>query len=107
MTQAPLQFENRAPIAASADPWTSKAAGRQLTKSGRRDSQKGMVLECLRKYPLGVTSAELALFESLNRYLVARRLPDLERDGYVQRLEAARCTVSGKFAVCWRVRRHE
>jgi len=82
MTELPL-FE-AAHLARATDPPSSKRAARRLTTSGRHKSQKARVLRALRDYP-GLTSKELALAMGEDRYMVARRLPDLERDGKVEK----------------------
>lgn len=95
-------FDNRQQIHANADPATSKLAGDALTASGARDNQKAAVLKALRDLKMdGVTSNELAHFSGLDRYVCARRLPDLERDGLVERLCAAQCHITGKWATQW------
>jgi hypothetical protein len=48
-----------------------------------------------------VTSAELASTGGLDRYMVARRLPDLNRDGLVSRGQARRCAITGRWAITW------
>ena len=97
----PSLFDNREPLAANRDPITSHLAASQLTQSGARGKQKQRVLEALRSYP-GRTSAELALAAALDRYLVARRLPDLRSDGLAQQGAIRQCGVTGKQAVTWR-----
>ncbi len=99
----PGLFDNREPIAANVDPITSHIAAQQITQSGARDSQKRKVLDALRKYP-NKTSAELALAAAMDRYLVAKRLPDLMHDGLVEQGSIRTCRISGRPAVTWRVK---
>lgn len=105
MTQASLfdapTFANRAPIAANVDPISSHLAAAEITRSGLRGAQKQKVLAALRNAP-GRTSAELAALAGLERYLVARRLPDLMHDGLVKQAEIRNCRVTGRRAVTWR-----
>lgn len=94
-------FPHRQRIAANADPATSHAAAHELTKSGKRATQKATVLRALEIRPWS-TSAELARVAKLDRHMVARRLPDLEADGLVVRQPVRNCNVTGKLATTWR-----
>jgi response regulator of citrate/malate metabolism len=93
-----------APLAASADPISSHLAAAEVTASGRRDSQKREILEALRAESAPVTSMELARAAGIDRYTVARRLPDLERDRLVERGQLRDCRVSGRPCVTWRIK---
>jgi hypothetical protein len=101
-------FENRAPIARNADPATSVLAGEAITENGTRDSQKHKILAFLKQQTVALTSSEIAvqggwLPTERWRFIVARRLPDLKRDGYVVRGPARRCDVTGYQCLTWRV----
>lgn len=104
MTQADL-FENRQQIHAAADPVTSKLAAEEHTRSGRRSSDKTKVYDFLGLCKAPVTSAELAAAYELDRYMVARRLPDLAADRCVERCGIRTCSVGGRPAVVWRVKK--
>jgi hypothetical protein len=93
-------FANSEPIARTSDPVTSAIAAKEITASGLRDSQKAAVLAWLGRAPR-CTSAELARLSGMDRHLVARRLPDLEADGFVRKNGARACSVSGRLAVLW------
>lgn len=82
------------------DPATSRLAASETVESGRLGVQKAAVLAALREHT-GSTSAELAQRSGLDRYLVARRLPDLRRDGLVVAGQARHCMASGRLAVTW------
>lgn len=99
----PSLFDNREPIAANLDPITSHIAADSITRSGVRGNQKRKVLDALERYP-GRTSAELALAMAADRYMVAKRLPDLLHDGLVEQGAIRACRVSGRPAVTWRVK---
>lgn len=90
----------RTPAARSTDPGTSHAAAESVTKSGVRAHQQRQVLAALREWP-GCTSAELAQRANIDRYAVARRLPELVPTFAVQG-PARRCAISGRPAVTWR-----
>ncbi len=108
MTAAPKEqlglFGNRAPLAAARDPLSSHLAAAELIASGRRDSQKREILEWLRRQSQPVTSMEAAHAMGLDRYIVARRLPDLAHDGLVERGPMRECAVSLRQAITWRAR---
>ena len=101
--QATFDFRPVSPVAANADPDTSHAAARQVTKDGTRKRQALAVLAAVQRWP-SRTSAELARMAGLDRHLVARRLPELAdaRNGaLVDRGVARRCNVTGKLALTW------
>lgn len=88
------------PASRATDPATSRAAERAITQSGARQTQADLVLNLVREYPHR-TSAELAHLCDLDRWQVARRLPDLEANGLVVKGKARRCAVSQKASVVW------
>ena len=91
----------RSPIARKSDPESSHLAANEITKSGLRDSQKEIVLVAVKKY-IGATSAEIAARFGFDRYMVAKRLPELEEDGLVHKgNESRKCNISGRKAVTW------
>lgn len=93
-----------APLAAAADPVSSHLAATEVINSGRRAAQKLELLEWLQAQPAPLTSAEIAAASGMDRHMVARRLPDLERDRAVQRGPIRTCSASGRQAVTWRAR---
>ena len=80
-TWAPGQ---RPPRARTTDPLSSHAAADRMEASGRMGAQMAAVLVLIERFP-GSTSRELAEQGGLDRHAVARRCPDLERRGLVQR----------------------
>jgi len=94
------------PLAHSMDPLSSFLAGEKHHRSGRWDSQKAAVLKALRQND-GSTSAELARVMDVNRYVCARRLPDLERAGLVQKRPPRQCKVTRSLCVVWHVVKSE
>lgn len=84
MKQHPLDFE---PRARATDPSSSHAAADELERSGRADRQLDQVQRLVRRYP-GRTSKMLATMGRVDRYMVARRLSELERQGRVRRRDA-------------------
>lgn len=90
-------------LARGTDPESSHQAGDHLTDSGLRAVQKHQSLQAVKQFP-GKTSRELAALIGGNtetRYILARRLADLEHDGKVRKGPARACTVSGHQAVTW------
>lgn len=72
------------PAARAYDPPTSHEAAEYHTASGRRASEQQQVLRAMIAHgQRGVTSDELAQRASLDRYMVARRLPELRSAGHV------------------------
>lgn len=100
MRQLELAPRPRNAIARWHDPETSHDAAQAITASGRRDAQAQAVLGAVLAYP-GSTSAELAQLRGLDRYVCARRLPELERLGRVRKGVALKCTLTGRSAVTW------
>ena len=88
------------PLSRNRDPVTSFKAADKLAKSGKYLTQKEAVLEALRRNN-GATSAELAAYMGVDRYLTARRLPDLERDALVTKGLERECKVTEDACVTW------
>lgn len=96
-------------VARTSDPPTSAAAEDHVNATGVRAQQAQAVLEWVRCRP-GLTSRELAFAScydgpghEMDRYVFARRLPDLETLGRVRKAAARTCTISGRRAVTWEV----
>ena len=98
----PARVPDRAPLARSSDPLSSHLAAENFTRSGRRANQKRELLAWLRGQSMALTSAEIARDSGMDRHGVARRLPDLERDGTVVRCGMRECGVNGGPALTWR-----
>lgn len=88
-------------MARATDPQTSHAAAQRVLESGRWRSQRDAFTLLVRSLP-GLTSAELARASGRwDRYVAARRLPELEADGVIRRGDARKCTAHGTDAVTW------
>jgi len=87
-------------LARNTDPATSHEAARYVTQSGTRKSQKDLVLDFVRRNPLR-TYKEIAKGLDICPFAVARRLPDLERDGLVIK-QGVRVIKIGKNCTLWR-----
>lgn len=89
----------RVPVAAKSDPGTSHEAAQAITRSGRREGQLMGVLALIKKHPLS-TSLELSRY-GFDRYVTARRLPELAKAGLVMRRKVRECTVGKRPATTW------
>jgi hypothetical protein len=90
----------RNPISRRGDPSTSFEAEETITRNGTRDSQAAKVLNIVRLQP-GATSAELAYAWMIDRYIVARRLPELEFLGLVKKGPPKVCRMTKHRALTW------
>lgn len=97
MNQTAMHFP---PASHRNDPATSRQAEAAITESGGRQTQADIVLSIVREHG-GLTSAELTQFCDLDRWQIARRLPDLEANELVTKGNARRCTVTNKASVVW------
>ena len=93
------------PLARNTDPITSDIAAEKLVASGKHNFQKTQTYNALKRYKQrkdeNPTSAELAYFSGLDRYMVARRLPDLQKNGLVRKVDRRVCSVTTNPAVTW------
>jgi hypothetical protein len=99
--QAGMTAQLEFPLARKTDPHTSHEAAHALVESGAHQRQVDQVLAALTQYP-NRTSAELAAEAGFDRYMVARRLSDLEKRNKASKHPARICTVSKRRAVVWR-----
>jgi len=88
------------PIARRTDPLSSDDAAREMERTGRRASQSEALLEMVKRHPRR-TSLELSRLSRLDRYIVSRRLPELERRGLIRRGLIRDCTVNGRPMLTW------
>ena len=73
-------------MARSSDGAGSHLAADEMQSTGRAKAQRIAVLAALRRFP-GSTSRQLAQLADLDRYVTARRLPELEVERYVRRIQ--------------------
>lgn len=88
------------PIARRTDPESSHLAAEHVTRSGARAHQQAQAIAAVRAYP-GMTSFELAMRTDLDRYMLARRLPEVVCAGLVRKGDSKRCSVTGRLALTW------
>lgn len=79
---------------------TSLEAAEELVKVGDHARQMLAVQAALAARP-GLTSLQLAAASGIDRYIVARRLPDLARMGRARKGETVRDPETGRSAVTW------
>ena len=70
--------------ARTTDNEASHVAAEQVESSGVADRQRDQCLVAVRNWP-GRTSKELARLSGLERHMLGRRLPELERRGEIRR----------------------
>ncbi len=88
------------PIARNADPDTSHLAAEFMNRTGKRATQQRQIFQGVRNYP-DHTSAELAKLITLDRYVVARRLPELRDAKLVVNGASRKCRATGRQAMIW------
>lgn len=104
------------PAARASDPQSSHEAAAVHTATGKRAAQQARALEAVRAFPER-TSAEIASRAGLDRYELARRLPEIRTAGFVENVPdesqpkdatgqfpplLRKCNVTGKRAMLWR-----
>ena len=98
---AQLDLLSDSPIARRRDPETSHEAAEHVMKTGMRGRQQREVFALVNAYP-GHTSAELAAKSNLDRWTVARRLPELRAAWLVKNgIESRMCSVTGRSGLTW------
>ena len=75
------------PASRASDPPTSREAEKEITKSGKRETQAQHCLRVVRSHP-GLTAGELGLATGLGHIPAQRRLSDLKNVGAVRQGEA-------------------
>lgn len=88
------------PAARRTDPISSHLAAAQHTASGARSHQQDMAASAVRQFPAR-TSFELAMATGIDRYMLARRLPECALAGRVARGPMRHCSVTGRMAMEW------
>lgn len=86
--------------ARSTDPSTSHEAAIRMVASGKQRAQQARTEEAVKRYP-GQSSLHLAALTGLDRHMIARRLPELEKEGRVWRGPKAPCPSGTGSACTW------
>lgn len=87
-------------LARSTDISTSHEAAAHVVSSGLQAIQQDRTAAAVKLHP-GLTSMELAKATGNDRYMLARRLPELMENGRVWRGPKKPCPVSGRSACTW------
>lgn len=83
------------------DPSSSHEAAEHVVSSGLQAQQHSLAASAVHKHP-GLTSLELARATGLDRFMLARRLPELQRNGLIVRGMVRKCSASnGRSGVTW------
>ena len=92
------------PRARTTDARSSHEAAALVERTGTAKAQAQRVYTALLRYP-NSTSMELSRSARIERYVVARRLPELAAAGRVERIEptenTAPCAISNKRVIRW------
>ena len=83
------------PMARASDHDSSHIAADKLESSGKAQVQRELVLRLVQRWP-GMSSGQLARLGAMDRYVVARRLPELRSEGKVNAVKPA-----GKEITWW------
>jgi len=87
-------------LARSTDISGSHEAAALLVRSGRHAAQEDRTEAAVKRY-LGMTSMRLARATGMDRHMVARRLPDLMKEGRVFRGAKTVCPISNITVCTW------
>lgn len=88
------------PAARRTDPSSSHAAAAYVAEAGIAGQQQRRALAAVKALQ-GRTSAELAHDQGLDRYMLARRLPELLKKGFVTRRAPRPDIYTGLPSVTW------
>jgi len=88
------------PVAKTNDPVTSWEAGEEIHETGTAQRHVEIIL-CTLSPHHSLTSAEIAAECELDRWQVARRLPEMERKNLAERWEIRKCAVTNRKCVTW------
>lgn len=87
-------------LARSTDISTNHEAAAHVVSTGLQTAQQDRAAEAVKAHP-GMTSMELAKAIGRDRYMLARRVPELLEDGRAGRGPKKPCEASGRSACTW------
>lgn len=93
--RTPYRIET--PAARNSDPISSHLAAARVTSNGSRAHQRNQASRAVQLFP-GYTSQELCTLTHLDRYMLARRLPECST---VTKGAMRACSITGRLAVTW------
>lgn len=79
------------------DPLSSHLAGIEIEASGIAGTQRSQCLAAVKQHQ-GLTSKELCDITGLDRYMLARRLPEIKQ---LEQGKMKICNISKKLSVTW------
>lgn len=86
--------------ARNSDPIGSHRAADAIERDSTVQDQHARALAAVRAFP-GESSLSLAEKVQVCRFMLARRLPELLRDGLVKRITGGKCPRPGRTAALW------
>lgn len=95
-----LDLLSSSPVSRTNDPETSKAAEDLINRSGLRRGQQTRVARALFENP-GQTSAEYGAIIGTDRFMPARRLPELAAAKLARRGKPRKCRETGNPCTIW------
>ncbi len=87
------------------DPESSKLAAEAMQASGLDSVQKQEILEILISHRSCMTARELDVALEAERYTASKRLPELEKAGLIHRVGNRPCSVTGRNAITWQIKK--
>jgi len=92
------------PVAKTNDPSTSWDAGETFKAKGKHLYHYQLIASVMSPDAI-LTSAEISLLTpDLDRYQIARRLPEMEQENIVERCDKTWCSVVDSNCVGWRLK---
>lgn len=88
------------PLSRNSDPTTSYVAAERIHKTGKVKGQRQRIYEALKRHG-GVTAAELADLMGEDITMPGRRLPELERAGFIRKGPARKCKIKSTTCHTW------
>jgi len=91
---------NLAPCSRTSDPLSSKLADKEITLNGTREKQIKQAYEAVKQHR-NCTSRELSELTGLDRYMLARRLPECNQAVKCSDENMRKCRYSNRSCVTW------
>ena len=88
------------PASRRSDPETSHLAEQHIKETGKLERWKHQVKMYVDAFP-GRTARELARDSRIPYETIHKRLPELEKDGDVQRAKRKKCDITGRLCNTW------
>jgi predicted ArsR family transcriptional regulator len=102
MEQQDLLDPNPRTLARTSDPGTSKEAAARVREFAGTHYSK--IVAALVKLGGPSGAEQIAAYSKIDAYQVRKRLPELQRQGVVERMDLSRQTASGRHENLWRLK---